>query len=700
MVKVYETSLVHDIPLKDLNPENVEIDDYCVYSRRTMHRIRSYAPIRIPRPSFALLERYRINARDFVDRDKEVEEMLELRRQSIRCQRMRVELRSKIGDGTDGGVKNVENEMKELSLREMDTQDGLTCEEWLPQIENDDDELLGMVSSSASFVDGTIDTADVVESADTANAVEKQEFKENQPRSLICYEDFFITLKDFDRYSFKTKVDRLEKDCFTYSFDNADNFNNGYKPDMVCASCESPNHWSDACPMMTIPRIEAISHIKLEYEWVELDHVILGTYEKNRMKEHRLEKLGEMVARMRSFLEKDLKRTVRLDNVDGVEIVREISTSLQKMKGLDKVYAITGAKVPIVKFMWPKFGFEGDISYYNVLALYNTQLLKTYCAWDRRVAPIGVWVKRWAKSCDIGDASRGSLSSYAMIILLIHYLQNCEPPVLPRLQEVQDFRNGDVKPILVENHDVYYHKTVLEKWSENRSSVSQLFVGFLDYYARFDFETQVIQIRRRKPLLKMEKDWNRSVCIEDPFDLNHNLGSGVTRKMYVFIVRNIHNSRKKFMLSDIRHEFVEKNEISPDKELPPNLLDNYGCDIEVVLVSNEEKICCHRFFPYLTSLPAATNGSGQYQLTEIVLLKECEMGSAPSDRQCRICHRVGHFAESCPKVGDEETRATNVAKDELVEGDFRNQHGLRTFRREPWPRKAPRTERQNMRSTQ
>ncbi|EYC42145.1 hypothetical protein Y032_0541g3187 [Ancylostoma ceylanicum] len=76
---------------------------------------------------------------------------------------------------------------------------------------------------------------------------------------------------------------------------------------------------------------------------------------------------------------------------------------------------------------------------------------------------------------------------------------------------------------------------------------------------------------------------------------------------------------------------------------------------------------------------------------EIVLLKECEMGSAPSDRQCRICHRVGHFAESCPKVGDEETRATNVAKDELVEGDFRNQHGLRTFRREPWPRKAPPT---------
>ncbi|KIH66978.1 zinc knuckle [Ancylostoma duodenale] len=63
------------------------------------------------------------------------------------------------------------------------------------------------------------------------------------------------------------------------------------------------------------------------------------------------------------------------------------------------------------------------------------------------------------------------------------------------------------------------------------------------------------------------------------------------------------------MLSDIRREFMETNEISQDKKIPPNLIDNYA----------------------------------------VVLLKKCEMGSAPSDRQCRICHRVGHFAESCPK---------------------------------------------------
>lgn len=43
------------------------------------------------------------------------------------------------------------------------------------------------------------------------------------------------------------------------------------------------------------------------------------------------------------------------------------------------------------------------------------------------------------QTCDIGDASTGSLSSYAYIIILIHYLQRLRPPVLPVLQEVREF---------------------------------------------------------------------------------------------------------------------------------------------------------------------------------------------------------------------------------------------------------------------
>lgn len=45
-------------------------------------------------------------------------------------------------------------------------------------------------------------------------------------------------------------------------------------------------------------------------------------------------------------------------------------------------------------------------------------------------------MKKWAKMCGLNDASQGTLSSYAYIIILISYLQRISPPVLPFLQEV------------------------------------------------------------------------------------------------------------------------------------------------------------------------------------------------------------------------------------------------------------------------
>jgi len=39
--------------------------------------------------------------------------------------------------------------------------------------------------------------------------------------------------------------------------------------------------------------------------------------------------------------------------------------------------------------------------------------------------------------CDIGDASRGSLSSYAHILMVLYFLQQRNPPVIPVLQEVR-----------------------------------------------------------------------------------------------------------------------------------------------------------------------------------------------------------------------------------------------------------------------
>lgn len=41
------------------------------------------------------------------------------------------------------------------------------------------------------------------------------------------------------------------------------------------------------------------------------------------------------------------------------------------------------------------------------------------------------------QTCDMCDAAAGSVSSYAYVLMLLHYLQIVTPPVIPVLQQVQ-----------------------------------------------------------------------------------------------------------------------------------------------------------------------------------------------------------------------------------------------------------------------
>lgn len=63
----------------------------------------------------------------------------------------------------------------------------------------------------------------------------------------------------------------------------------------------------------------------------------------------------------------------------------------------------------------------------------------------------------------------------------------------------------------------------------NRHSVAELFRDFLYYYAfEFNSKTDVAQIRTHHPYNKITRDDTRlRLCVEDPFDLEHNLTSGV-----------------------------------------------------------------------------------------------------------------------------------------------------------------------------
>ena len=74
-----------------------------------------------------------------------------------------------------------------------------------------------------------------------------------------------------------------------------------------------------------------------------------------------------------------------------------------------------------------------DITFNNLLPLYNSRLLKSYSLLDDRVAKLGRLVKFWSKSRAVNEALEGTLSSYSHCLLLIHFLQRSG--ILPILQE-------------------------------------------------------------------------------------------------------------------------------------------------------------------------------------------------------------------------------------------------------------------------
>uniref|UniRef100_A0A4X2KPG9 Terminal uridylyl transferase 7 n=1 Tax=Vombatus ursinus TaxID=29139 RepID=A0A4X2KPG9_VOMUR len=252
------------------------------------------------------------------------------------------------------------------------------------------------------------------------------------------------------------------------------------------------------------------------------------------------------------------------EGLDCIRMIEELSRVLKKHSGLRNVLPITTAKVPIVKFFHMRSGLEVDISLYNTLALHNTKLLAAYSTIDPRVKYL----------------------CYTMKVFTKIYEEEKRPE------------------IIVDGWNTYFFDRIGELpafWPEhgkNTESVGELWLGLLRFYTEeFDFKEHVICIRRKSLLTTFKKQWtSKYIVIEDPFDLNHNLGAGLSRKMTNFIMKAFINGRRVFGI--------------PVKGFPkeyPSKME-YFFDPEV--------------------------------------LTEGEL--APNDRCCRICGKIGHFMKDCP----------------------------------------------------
>ncbi|XP_029685993.1 poly(A) RNA polymerase GLD2 isoform X2 [Takifugu rubripes] len=185
------------------------------------------------------------------------------------------------------------------------------------------------------------------------------------------------------------------------------------------------------------------------------------------------------------------------------------------------------AKVPILRFREKGSNLEFDLNVNNTVGIRNTFLLRAYSYADRRIKPMILVVKKWARHHQINDASKGTLTR--------------KEPVIPSLQmDYPECFNPFVDVDLVPEGP----KRIPPYISRNQAPLGELLLGFLEYYAiHFRWDKYVISVREAQVLPKTNsQQWkNKYICVEEPFERNN-------------VARAVHEKAK---FDAIRAQFAE-----------------------------------------------------------------------------------------------------------------------------------------------
>ncbi|XP_076756268.1 speckle targeted PIP5K1A-regulated poly(A) polymerase [Xylocopa sonorina] len=235
--------------------------------------------------------------------------------------------------------------------------------------------------------------------------------------------------------------------------------------------------------------------------------------------------------------------TTETDSWTMRKIFRKVKKVMYRMNcAFSNIIPLPKARTPIIKFCYIRTNVSCDISFKNSLAMYKNHLIKYYICLDSRLKPLMMLIKYWARHFKISGSSK--ISNYALVLLVIFYLQQPFINIIPPLMDLQK----TCQPQIVNGWQVNFDNNTVLPPITNQSSIPQLLHGFFSFYSTFRFKSQVICpidgkvhteaefkeietlpqcMDRYKMCVREDENLriniNKPLCIQDPIELNHNV---------------------------------------------------------------------------------------------------------------------------------------------------------------------------------
>lgn len=231
---------------------------------------------------------------------------------------------------------------------------------------------------------------------------------------------------------------------------------------------------------------------------------------------------------------------------------------------------------PSRKIINEGLSFDISLSPFSSLGSFNSRFLRFLCKLEPRFQILALTLRHWSKTQNLIQA--GLFSSYALINMLIFFCQVTSPPLLPTVDMMREmYFEHEARNDSNNNHKIELNgistKTSPQTWkaltqvesqclvclheeryikSHNQDPLSLLLLKFFEFYLKFPYSTHIITIRPGRALTKNEFQKTTQfnprfpiknyLNIQDPFDMKHNLTSGMDANHFYRIMTTIMRS--------------------------------------------------------------------------------------------------------------------------------------------------------------